>query len=99
MMAITPLKIKQLIKPDITSYRPLHTNYFEAYRSHKKAGSCLLNGKLPREAFLSLNIAAECLLKGIYDSVKFHYFGSNNQLRTLVEKNVRKKFHTNLMFC
>lgn len=98
-MAITPLTIQQLVKPDIKSYTPLQTDYFEAYRSHKKAAECLIRGNLPREAFLSLNIAAECLLKGIYDCVKFYYFGkkgSKNQLRLLVEKNISKDIENHL---
>ncbi len=88
------IEIKDLAKPFYENSETNDADYFEAYRSHKKAGKYLLQGKMTREAFLSLHIAVECLLKGIYVCVRYHYFKDssvNNQLRILLESTHKEK--------
>jgi hypothetical protein len=71
--------IQRILKGPVFS---LHTE------SIKQRPECLLKSSLAREAYLSLIIASECLLKGIFNCLKIELFGNDKnktQARILVE--------------
>ncbi|MGY3805360.1 hypothetical protein ACWNT8_14950 [Pigmentibacter ruber] len=68
--------------------------FLKAYKSHKKAAICLFNANLFRDAYLSLIIASECLLKGIFNSLKVYLFGTvddKKQSRIMIESIYKKQ--------
>jgi hypothetical protein len=84
------LKVGDLSRDDSKncSSEILGTSYFDAYQSHKKVAEHLLGAKLHRDAYHSLIIASECLLKGLFVSVRTRLFGSKKkptQARIMVQ--------------
>ncbi len=68
--------------------------FLKAYKSHKKVAICLFNANLFRDSYLSLIIASECLLKGIFNSLKVYLFGTTEdkkQSRIMVESIYKKQ--------
>jgi hypothetical protein len=84
-----PIKINQL-KPNESNPKE---SYLKAYKSHKKVAENLFMGNLYRDSYLSLIIASECLLKGIFNSLKTHIFGtSNNKMQSwIIVESIYKK--------
>lgn len=68
-------------------------SFLDAYQSHKKVAQCLLENQFYRESYLSMIIASECLLKGIFNCLKNQLFGNQEktQARLMIESSLNKK--------
>ncbi len=69
-------------------------SFIKAFSSHKKAAKCLFDNELYRDSYLSLIISSECLLKGIFDCLKFKLFGvekEKNQSRIIIESYITQE--------
>lgn len=69
-------------------------SFLNAYKDHKKVAECLFKNSMYRNAYLSLLIASECLLKGIFNCIKNEIFGdikNKKQARIAVEAIIHNK--------